>query len=135
MEYSLPNGYVLNSFDEQEFLSFGGPWQANFKLNGFVLPDKYMLGDAILVGAEYCILIQVNLLGNWRKDVRFSIVIIDTMLNQLLKSKKDFGALSLIKIEDGKIYFSEVFNSQTDEATNFLEINDSNFIRIGDIPN
>ena len=134
MEYKLLNNHILRSFDEEEFLSFGGPWRASFSLDNIKIPGQYLLEDDVVIHEGYCVLVQVEVLGEWRRDVRFSIVVIDVTLKRILKSKNNFSALSTLKISDGAVFFAEAFNVKEADSPKFLEINDSNFIRLSDLP-
>lgn len=135
MKHQLTDSYLIESFNEEEAFSFGGLWQGDFKINDFILPEKYVLEDDIAIHANYCALIQIEVLGKWRNDIRFSIVVIDTSLKQVLKSKNSFSALSILSVSNNGVFYVEAFNVKEVESPNFLEFNDSNFIRIGDLPN
>jgi len=130
MEIKLLNNQLLKSLDEEEFLSFGGPWQASFCLDNIQLPGRYLLEDDIVTDDKFCALIEVEVLGKWRSDVRFSVVIIDLTSKRVLKSKRNFSALSTLKISGGTVFFAEDFNIKETKSPKHLEINDDNFIQL-----
>ncbi len=133
MELKLFNNHVLKSSNEEEFLNFGGPWRTNFSLDSIQLPGEYLLEDCIQIHEGYCALIQIETLGNWRKDIRFSIVVIDLIGKRLIKSKLNFSALSILNISQEAVLVTEEFNVEEAESSLIIEINDSNFIQVSNL--
>lgn len=129
----MPGGFSIETFNEQEAFSFGGLWTCNYKVNGIEIPGNFVLKDAPIKNDRFCCLVKIDVQGHWQKDIRYSLLIIDLATQQLLRSIRDFPALSIAKITDDSIYYRQRFENGEIADAERIEISKNNFIIIGSL--